>query len=75
MPVQTLAVPGATPRPLLYQGVVPGQRPGTAVPGCDSRDCQGSNRHNFLNTCLNGASEESIGIYVNQTSYKEVMMV
>ena len=27
MPVQTLAVPGATPRPLLYQGSVPGQRP------------------------------------------------
>ena len=25
MPVQTLAVPGATPKPLLYQGVVPGQ--------------------------------------------------
>ena len=21
--------------------------------------------HNFLNTCLNGASEESIGIYAN----------
>ena len=47
-------------------GAVPGQRPGTAVPGSDSRDCKGSNRHNFLNTCPNGASEESIGIYVKR---------
>jgi hypothetical protein len=27
MPIITFAVPGATPRPLLFQGVVPGQRP------------------------------------------------
>ena len=46
-------------------GAVPGQRPGTAVPGSDSRDCQGLNRHYFLNTCLNGASKASIDIYVN----------
>ena len=27
MYVQTLAIPEGTPKPLLYQGVVPGQRP------------------------------------------------
>ena len=27
MLAQTLAVPGATPGPMLYQGAVPGQRP------------------------------------------------
>ena len=47
-------------------GVVPGQRLGTAVPGSDSRDCQGLNRHNFLNTWPNGASEEFIGIYMKR---------
>ena len=40
-----------------------GQRPGPAVPGSDSRDCQGSNGHNVVNTCLNGSSEGSLGIY------------
>jgi hypothetical protein len=33
-------------------------------PGSGSRDCKGLNRHNFLNTCPNGAKEVSIGIYV-----------
>jgi hypothetical protein len=30
----------------------------------DSWDNEGLNRHNFLNTCPNGANEVSIGIYV-----------
>jgi hypothetical protein len=43
-------------------GTVPGQRPGSG-----SRDCEGSNKHNFLNTWPNGASEVLIGIYVKHT--------
>ena len=34
-------------------------------PGIGSRDCQGLNMHNFLNNCLNGASGQSIIIYVD----------
>jgi hypothetical protein len=34
--------------------------------GSGSRDCKGLNKHNFLTTCLNGASEMSIGIYVKR---------
>jgi hypothetical protein len=36
-------------------------------PGSGSQDCQGLNKHNFLNTCPSGPSEESIGIYVKHT--------
>jgi hypothetical protein len=32
--------------------------------GSGSRDCKGLGRHNFLDTCVNGTSEVSIGIYV-----------
>jgi hypothetical protein len=35
-------------------------------PGSGSRDCEGLKRHNFLNTCPNGASEVFIGIYVKR---------
>ena len=34
--------------------------------GSGSQDCKGLNRHNFFNTCLNGASELSINIYVKR---------
>jgi hypothetical protein len=32
--------------------------------GSGSRDCEGLNNHNLLNTCLNGESEVFIDIYV-----------
>jgi hypothetical protein len=35
-------------------------------PGSDSRDYRALNMHNFLDTCLNDASEISIGIYVKR---------
>ena len=35
-------------------------------PGSGSLYCEGLNRHNFLNTCPNGESEVSIGIYVKR---------
>ena len=35
-------------------------------PGSGSRDYQGLNMHKFLHTCLNGASEESIDIYIDE---------
>ena len=34
--------------------------------GCGSHDCQGFNKHNFLITYPNEASEESNDIYVNR---------
>jgi hypothetical protein len=37
--------------------------------GSGSQDCEGLKRHNFLNTCSNGAIEVSIGIYVKRTSH------
>jgi len=35
-------------------------------PGSGSRDCEGSNMHNFLSTCPNGASEVFMSIYVKR---------
>jgi hypothetical protein len=35
-------------------------------PGSGSQDYEGLKRHNFLISCLNGASEVFIGIYVKR---------
>jgi hypothetical protein len=35
-------------------------------PGSGCRDCGGLNRHNFVITCLNEASEVFIDIYVKR---------
>ena len=42
-------------------------------PWSTSRDCGGLSRHNLLNTCWNGASEVSIGIYVNKDAARIVI--
>jgi hypothetical protein len=36
-------------------------------PRSGSRNCKGLNRHNFLNTCPNGAKEDCIVIYIKRT--------
>jgi hypothetical protein len=35
-----------------------------ALDSSGSWDCEGLTKHNFLNTCLNGASEVTINIYM-----------
>jgi hypothetical protein len=35
-------------------------------PGSGSRDCEGLKRHNFFNTCPNGASEVCMVIYMKR---------
>jgi hypothetical protein len=37
-------------------------------PRSSSRNCKALNRHNFLNTCPNGAKEDCIVIYINVQS-------
>ena len=36
-------------------------------PGSGSRDCEGLNMHNFLNTCSNGVSEVCILMYAKRS--------
>ena len=46
--------------------------PGTKMTSDEPPEYRGSDKHKFLNTCMNGVIERSVGIYVKRLTWMEV---